>query len=71
MPEWLLPHNTHPTPSPAERSPNKPDLMMLWENGMVLKPHNSHLHPEEDGYQELVYKILRDRYDRNLRPCSS
>ena len=52
----MLPRNTHPTPSPIERMPNKPDLVMLWEDGMVLKHQKSHLHPEKDNYQELVYK---------------
>ena len=55
MPEWLLPRDTHPIPSPipspTERTPNKPDLVVLWENGMVLKYQNSHLHSEEDDYQ--------------------
>ena len=53
---WLLPRNTHPAPSPTERTPDKPDLVMLWEDGMVLKHQNSHLHPEEEDYQKLVYK---------------
>jgi hypothetical protein len=35
---------------------NKPDLVVLWEHGMVLKYQNSHLHPEEDNYRELIYK---------------
>jgi hypothetical protein len=67
MPEWLLPRNTHPAPSPTESTPDKPDLVMLWEDGMVLKHQNSHLHPEEEDYQKLVYKTPTTASQKKLK----
>ena len=67
MPERLLQRDTHPIPSPTERTPNKPDVVVLWENGMVLKYQNAQLHPGEDDYQELVYKTPTTALQKKLK----
>jgi hypothetical protein len=67
MPEWLLPHNIPPIPLPTESKPNKPDLIMLWEDEMLSKCLRSHLHPEEDGYQELVHKTPTTTKEKKLK----
>ena len=34
---------------------------------MVLKYHNSHLRPEEDGYRELIYKLPATASQRKIK----
>ena len=60
MPAWLLPPSTPPIP-------DKPDLIMLWRDNMILEHQKSLFHEEEEEYRKLEYKKPTRNKEKKLK----
>jgi hypothetical protein len=60
MPAWLLPPSTPPIP-------DKPDLIMLWRDNMILEHQKSLFHKEEEEYRKLEYKKPTRNKEKKLK----